>query len=64
MKKTDEAIPKALLEVWEWKNRVYEDIKNLDFEGKKAYFDHGLAQAALELGARIEMRPDGSFVLV
>jgi len=31
------AISKALLEVWEWKDEVYNDVKDLQFKEKQEY---------------------------
>jgi len=60
MKTTDMAITKALQEVWEWKEAVYEDTKNMTYEETRAYFQKGLEDAARLLGARIVKNPDGS----
>jgi len=64
MKATDSVIPKALAEVWEWKDAVYEDTKDKTLEETKAYFREGLEEAARILGARLERSSDGSYRIV
>lgn len=57
-------ISKALMEVWEWKDEVYEDIKNKTFEEKQKYYEEGLKEAVKLLNGRIKKNPDGSYCLV
>lgn len=57
-------ISKALMEVWEWKDEVYEDIKNKTFEEKQKYYEEGLKEAVRLLNGRIKRNPDGSYCLV
>ena len=45
MKKNKNSIPKALEEVWEWKEKVYQDIKNKNFKERKSYYNSGLKSA-------------------
>ncbi len=57
-------ISKALMEVWEWKDEVYEDIKNKTFEEKQKYYEEGLKEAVRLLNGRIKRNPDGSYCFV
>jgi len=58
------AISKALLEVWEWKDEVYNDVKDLQFKEKKEYYAKGLKEAAKILEGKIKTNPDGSYSIV
>ena len=63
--KTDiDGITKALEEVWEMKQAVYEDIKDMTFEERRAYFQKGLEEAARILGAELVENPDGTWSFV
>jgi hypothetical protein len=64
MKTTETAISKSLLEVWEWKDAVYQDIKDKSADERKAYFHEGVEIAAKILGSRVVVNPDGSRCLV
>jgi len=57
-------IPKALLEVWEWKDEVYEDIKGKSFEEKEKYFGQSLKEAAHILKGRLQKNADSSYSIV
>lgn len=57
-------ISKALSEVWEWKDEVYEDIKDMSFEEKQAYFKKGLKEAVRTLNGKLKTNPDGSYSMV
>ncbi|MBI4931451.1 MAG: hypothetical protein HY841_11850 [Bacteroidetes bacterium] len=58
------AISKALLEVWEWKDEVYNDVKDLRFKEKQGYYAKGLKEAAKILEGKIKTNPDGSYSIV
>ena len=47
MKTSEKIAPvsKALSDVWEWKDDVYKDIRNMSFEEKRKYFEKGLKEA-------------------
>lgn len=64
MKTTEIATPKSLLEVWEWKDAVYQDIKDKSPDEREAYFREGVELAAKILGSRVVVNPDGSRCLV
>lgn len=62
MKTIEKSTPvsKALIEVWEWKDHVYKDIKDMTFEEKRKYFEQGLKEAERLLGVKLIKNPDGS----
>jgi hypothetical protein len=65
MKKTKkEPISKAIKEVWEWKDGVYEEIKKMSFDEKRNYYDKALKKAVKMLKWRLETNPDGSYSIV
>lgn len=66
MKTIEKSAPvsKALTEVWEWKDEVYNDIKNMTFEEKRKYFEQGLKDAERLLGVKLIKKPDGSLSTV
>ncbi|MBI4690194.1 MAG: hypothetical protein HY754_08005 [Nitrospirae bacterium] len=57
-------ISKALLEVWEWKNEVYNDIKNKTFEEKQKYYENGLKEAVRLVKGKLKKNPDGSYSII
>lgn len=57
-------ISKSLSEVWEWKDEVYKDIKEMSFEEKRAYFEKGLKEAVRMLNGKLKTNPDGSYSIV
>ena len=62
--KTNEKIApvsKALSEVWEWKDAVYKDIKNMSFEEKRVYFEDGLKEAVKMIKGNVKTNSDGSY---
>jgi len=62
--KTNEKIApvsKALSEVWEWKDAVYNDIKNMSFEEKRVYFEDGLKEAVKMIKGKVKTNSDGSY---
>ena len=65
--KTNEKITpvsKALSEVWEWKDAVYKDIKNMSFEEKRVYFEKGLKEAVKMIKGKVKTNSDGSYSIV
>lgn len=63
MKKTDAATPisKALSEVWEWKDEVYKDTKDMSFDEKRKYFDRSFKKAVKTLNGKLKTNSDGSY---
>ena len=55
---------KALSEVWEWKDAVYEDTKNLTCGERKEYYRNAVTKAAMELQADLVKDSDGSWRLI
>jgi hypothetical protein len=64
MKASSFPITKALQEVWDWKEAVYQKTKDMTFDEKRAYFQRALEEAARSLHARIVENPDGSCTFV
>ncbi len=60
----DTLVSKSLIEVWEWKDAVYEDIKNKTFEEKQRYYEEGLKEAVKLLNGKLKRNPDGSYYIV
>lgn len=56
-------VSNALMEVWEWKDAVYDDIKDKTFEEKQKYYDEGLKEAERLLNGKLIKNPDGSYSL-
>lgn len=61
---TEDTIFRSLQEVWEWKDAVYEEIKDKTPAERQTYFQAGLAEAARVLGSRLERNSDGSYMLM
>ena len=57
-------VSKALSEVWEWKDAVYKDIKNMSFEEKRVYFENGLKEAVKMIKGKVKTNSDGSYSIV
>jgi hypothetical protein len=57
-------VSRALEEVWEWKEAVYEDTKDLTPEETIAYFHEGLKETARMMNAELVKNPDGSYRFV
>ena len=57
-------VSKALSEVWEWKDAVYNDIKNMSFEEKRVYFEDGLKEAVKMIKGKVKTNSDGSYSIV
>ena len=65
--KTNEKIApvsKALSEVWEWKDAVFKDIKNMSFEEKRVYFENDLKEAVKLIKGKVKTNSDGSYSIV
>ena len=65
--KTNEKIApvsKALSEVWEWKDAVYKDIKNMSFEEKRVYFENDLKEAVKMIKGKVKTNSAGSYSIV
>lgn len=60
----DTLVSKSLIEVWEWKDEVYEDIRNKTFEEKQEYYKEGLKEAVKLLNGKLKRNPDGSYCIV
>lgn len=56
-------MPRALTEVWDWKDAVNDDIKDMSVEEKIRYFSDGLVQAEQLLHGRLIRNDDGSYTL-
>lgn len=57
-------VSRALSEVWEWKDAVYKDIKNMSFEEKRVYFEKGLKKAVKMIKGKVKTNSDGSYSIV
>jgi len=64
MKTKNEAISKALSEVWKWKEEVYLDIKDKSFNEKRKYFREGIDEAVKILGGTLNKNEDGSYSIL
>lgn len=66
MKTIEKKVPisKALVEVWEWKDEVYNDVKDMRFEEKEEYYANSLKEAAKILKGKLKANPDGSYSIV
>ena len=65
MKTAEHAITlsRALTEVWEWKDAVNNDTKDMSVEDRIKYFGDGLVQAEQLLHGRLIRNEDGSYSL-
>ena len=57
-------ISKALVEVWEWKDEVYNDVKDMRFKEKEEYYANSLKEAAKILKGKLKANPDGSYSII
>lgn len=57
-------VSKALEEVWEWKDEVYQDIKDKTFEEKQKYFQEGLKSATKFIKGKLKKNADGSYTII
>ena len=60
MKSAVDEITRSLEEVWEMKQAVFEDIKNMSAEERRVYYHKGLEEAAHLLGVTLVENPDGT----
>ena len=62
MKTTNELhISKALKEVWAWKEKAYQDTKNLSFEQLQEHYKKSVEKAAILLGTKIIQMENGAY---
>jgi hypothetical protein len=66
MKPIEKTVPisKALSEVWEWKDEVYKDIKDMSFEEKREYYERSLKEAVKILNGKLKINLDGTYSIV
>jgi len=64
MRTTEYTISRGLEEVWEWKDAVYEVVKDMTPNERIAYYQGCMERAAKFLNARLVKNPDGSYSLV
>ena len=57
-------VSQALAEVWEWKDAVYNDVKDMCFEERQEYYTRGRSEAAKILKGKLKTNPDGSYSIV
>jgi hypothetical protein len=55
---------KALREVWEWKDAVYEDIKSMSCSERQEYYHAALNRAVIKRNIDIKSCDDGTRVLI
>jgi hypothetical protein len=65
MKTTEHAttLSRALTEVWEWKDSVNNETKDMSVEDRIKYFSDGLVEAEQLLHVRLVRNEDGSYIL-
>lgn len=56
--------PKSLLEVWEWKEEIYNDIKDKSFKEKKKYFKKALEKAVGVLNSKLVKSEDDNYFII
>jgi hypothetical protein len=64
MKTSETFAPKALEEVWEWKEAVRRKTRNMSPEESLAFFERAREEAARLLNCRLVKNPDGSYRFV
>lgn len=57
-------ISRALSEVWEWKEDVYKDVKDMSFEEKHKYYESSLRESVKILRGKLKTNPDGSYSII
>lgn len=58
--KTNKAyIPETLKKLWEIKNEIYNETKNLSIKEVLKYFHDGTQKACKEMGVKLVKNPDG-----
>ncbi|MDD5091859.1 MAG: hypothetical protein PHQ23_13205 [Candidatus Wallbacteria bacterium] len=63
MKKIKE-VSRALIEVWEWKEKAGREMQGKNFRQKKACLKKSLDEAIMLIGGTLKKNPDGSFIIV
>ena len=53
-------VPKALEEVWEWKEKAWEETKDMDFSELKSRLDDTMKKTVKAIGADIVINKDDS----
>ena len=53
-------VSKALEQVWQWKQAVYEDIKDMDAAARLAYFRGARQRLEEKVGRKLDLPPSGS----
>ena len=48
-------VSKALSDVWEWKDEIYEEIKDMNSEQRIAYFREGRKKLEEKAGRRLDL---------
>ena len=61
--KTLNVTPQSLLEVWNWKEEIYKDIKDKSLKEKKKYFKQGLKDAVKILKGKLVKSSEGYFII-
>ena len=64
MKVTNVPVSNALREVWEWKEKVYQALKDKDFQESQRYYQDGIEEAVKVLNAKLVKNADGSYRLI
>lgn len=57
-------VPKALQEVWEWKEAVFQETQNMSFKERLEYSERNLQNLGKELQFAVDKTPDGHLRLV
>ena len=55
---------KSMLEVWEWKEAVYNDIKDMNKEEKLKYFNEATEEIFKEMGYKKKMTGKNTYKLI
>ena len=51
----------ALKEVWEWKEKAYDETRNMSIEELLAYYKNSVEKAAMLLGTKIIKTESGAY---
>ncbi len=52
-------VSNSLKEVWEWKEKVYQDTDKMDFKSLKAYYQRCMGEATKKLGRQLTVTCTG-----
>jgi hypothetical protein len=55
---------KALREVWEWKDAVYDEIKSMSCSERQEYYNAALNRVVIERNIALKSCNDGTCVLI